>query len=1086
MTSRSPREVARTLAGRVPNPARRRLTLALHRSALGGRVGRDTPFASAVVAATDLQAPYLAECLDCLRAQTRGELEVVVVPYAQAAGCIEVAQTYCAADWRFATAPWQPTYGSALNAGARLAGGEYLTFVGAADTLPTDAFEVLVASLTTSGSDFAVGNLADAAPAKYLTPSEHADAHRRDRAAVTIADAPEALADVFEGNRMYRRTFWNGAQLAFPERASGPIALPVERAYVRARSFDLLRRVTYRWTKRGDGVPFGYLRPASPGLHEWRTEQRRTLDELDGSAATEVRDAWLYGVLDHGIKPYLADVERLDERDWALLRDAAADLWGRASGSVRMRVRPESRVGVWLAANAMRSHLEDYVAQRWFENGQFATVVRDGAVYALLPYANAGDELDVPTSCYALTERETLPVVSVQRLNWAGGALRLDLFCYIVNVPTGDTAPEVEVALVRGDDRLPMEVTVAADPAVTRHAGQPYQSYDHGAVTATLPADRLLDDGPGEWALEVSITASGIGRTSPATQLGWQGSAAALRELRAETGTIRPRWRDTGLGLDVAAAAAVPPAESSPPPRFEIDEVILHGTALDVLGTWTAEPPAGWTLGLESGATTLEGAVCSTQARRHQVRIHAVTDPWSTGERPAPPGNYHVRCRADRDGERSPYPVAFSDGLLDRLPSDDLGDTYRMRIRRSPSGGPVIELGPPLDPAEQGPYAQARLQHAYAAEHDVDEGAVYLQSYVGQSATDSPLAIHHALRTLRPDLQLYWGVADHGQWVPDGGRPVLLRSREWYDVLATAGYVVSNIDFERWFVRRDGQRVLQTYHGAPSKTMGIGLWREKQFTPRRVEQQLARTSYLWDGLLSPTPEISRYYREAFRYRGTILDHGYPRDDVLVSPDAGEVREAVRERLGIGAEQTAVLYAPTWRDDVATGYRSAPLVRHLDLAELTRRLGDGYVVLMRGHRFHESTKGLAGKVVDVTGYPEINDLVLASDAAVLDYSSLRFDYAVTRKPMIFLVPDLDEYTGGVRGFLYDFRGTAPGPLVTDTAGVAAELRRLHAVTAEYGDAYDEFNATYNRWQDGHAAERVVDAFFTPADSSLLHR
>jgi CDP-glycerol glycerophosphotransferase len=115
---------------------------------------------------------------------------------------------------------------------------------------------------------------------------------------------------------------------------------------------------------------------------------------------------------------------------------------------------------------------------------------------------------------------------------------------------------------------------------------------------------------------------------------------------------------------------------------------------------------------------------------------------------------------------------------------------------------------------------------------------------------------------------------------------------------------------------------------------------------------------------------------------------------------------------------------------------------------------------------------------VTGYPEINDLVLAADAAVLDYSSLRFDFALTGRPMVFLVPDLADYTGGVRGFLYDFEPTAPGPLLDTTEQVVGALRDLDGVARTHRDAYDRFNATYNHRQDGRAAARVVDAVWGP--------
>ncbi len=94
---------------------------------------------------------------------------------------------------------------------------------------------------------------------------------------------------------------------------------------------------------------------------------------------------------------------------------------------------------------------------------------------------------------------------------------------------------------------------------------------------------------------------------------------------------------------------------------------------------------------------------------------------------------------------------------------------------------------------------------------------------------------------------------------------------------------------------------------------------------------------------------------------------------------------------------------------------------------------------------------------MTDHPEINDLILASDVAVLDYSSLRFDYALTGRPMVFLVPDLEDYTGGVRGFLFPFTDTAPGPLVRTTEEVVAQVRDVPALAAVWADRVRAFDA-----------------------------
>ena len=120
-----------------------------------------------------------------------------------------------------------------------------------------------------------------------------------------------------------------------------------------------------------------------------------------------------------------------------------------------------------------------------------------------------------------------------------------------------------------------------------------------------------------------------------------------------------------------------------------------------------------------------------------------------------------------------------------------------------------------------------------------------------------------------------------------------------------------------------------------------------------------------------------------------------------------------------------------------------MTEHLDVDAAAAALGDSHVILLRGHRFHAPGPSRPG-VVDVTDHPEINDLVLASDVAVLDYSSLRFDYALTGRPMVFLVPDLEDYTGGVRGLPLPVRRDRPGPLVRhDRRGGGAAARRTGA-------------------------------------------
>jgi CDP-glycerol glycerophosphotransferase len=483
---------------------------------------------------------------------------------------------------------------------------------------------------------------------------------------------------------------------------------------------------------------------------------------------------------------------------------------------------------------------------------------------------------------------------------------------------------------------------------------------------------------------------------------------------------------------------------------------------------------------LRNKRVAIEAEPPAVDGRRFEAVIPTTFDEWGLGSTMLPSGFYFLDVLSGSGDTAILARVVLSRSVADTLLVHE--ERAGFRARRVCQGRETgVRIASPLSADERGPFAQKSLQEWYrTAELPIDDQAVYLQSYTGVAATDSQRAIHDELRRTRPDLTLYWGVADHATQVPDGGVPVVIQSREWYRVLATSRYLCNNIDFDRWFTKRPGQQFLQTFHGYPAKSMGIRLWEAKQFTPRRVAAELARTSDGWDLILTPAPEMDVHYRTEYAYDGPIESAGYPRDDALLAPDAEEARRAARERLGVSPEATVVLYAPTWRDDLATSYRSAAIVRHLDLESATERLGEEYVFLMRGHRFHARgarRSGRTARLIDVTDYPEINDLILASDAAVLDYSSLRFDFALTGRPMLFLVPDLPTYTGGVRGFLYPFEESAPGPLIDDAEEVVARLQDLDGVRAEFADAYEQFNARFNYLQDGKAAERVVKRFFS---------
>jgi CDP-glycerol glycerophosphotransferase (TagB/SpsB family) len=260
-----------------------------------------------------------------------------------------------------------------------------------------------------------------------------------------------------------------------------------------------------------------------------------------------------------------------------------------------------------------------------------------------------------------------------------------------------------------------------------------------------------------------------------------------------------------------------------------------------------------------------------------------------------------------------------------------------------------------------------------------------------------------------------------------------------------------------------------THHGTPLKTMGLDL-RNAAIAGQRMDfPALVRRSRRWDFSVSSNPLSTLVWERVFPVPAETLEVGYPRNDVLANATGDDVRRA-RGELGIQPGQTAVLYAPTHRE-YQVGYQPT-----MDLAAVADGLGDDHVVLARLHYFygqdpHLRDLGQAGRVVDVADHPSIEELCLAADVLVTDYSSLMFDYAVLDRPIVIHAPDWDVYRA-VRGTYFDLMEQRPGVVARTDDEVVDALRSGAAAGDEARRDRAAFRARFCPWDDGHAAERVV--------------
>lgn len=347
---------------------------------------------------------------------------------------------------------------------------------------------------------------------------------------------------------------------------------------------------------------------------------------------------------------------------------------------------------------------------------------------------------------------------------------------------------------------------------------------------------------------------------------------------------------------------------------------------------------------------------------------------------------------------------------------------------------------------------------------------IVYNSFYGRYS-DSPRAVHERLLAVGGEHTHVWLVGEgQGSGFPADVDTAAIGTAEGRAALEAADVVISNTYLEVDWTKRPDAVYVQTWHGTPLKRIHHDA---PDIGPENRLELLDVDVARWDYLLSPNHASTGRLREAFRYEGTVVETGYPRNDLLLAEDRECRRADVRARLGLDEGTTAVLYVPTWRDDE---YYAQDVALGLDVQGFTGAMGDGWCLLPRIHYYMADRFALPQGdpgVRDVSHYPDLRDLYLAADVMVTDYSSAMFDFAVTGKPMVFYAYDLAHYRDSVRGFYWDFIPDAPGPVVETMPALLDVLSQLETVEGEWRQRYTAFRDEFCHLEDGHATDRVLD-------------
>lgn len=476
------------------------------------------------------------------------------------------------------------------------------------------------------------------------------------------------------------------------------------------------------------------------------------------------------------------------------------------------------------------------------------------------------------------------------------------------------------------------------------------------------------------------------------------------------------------------------------------------------------------------------------------------------------PGREHLAPLRPMLFERAVSHFLFCLGNPDRIPPRLRGEFFRLAARWYARHLPE-DFAPPADKAAgyrrlaRGSWLLARLGdvprtagkelarrrrrlrrqvadrakavlYAYHLRRPLDPHLAVYSAYWDRGVFCNPAAIYHKAREIAPHVHGVWLVrkSDVAR-VPEGVDHVVPRTRRYWRLMARATYLISNVNFPNDVRKRPGSVHVQTHHGTPLKKMGLDQQRypasARGMSFRRLLERVDR----WDYSLSANPHSSEIWERVYPSSWQHLETGYPRNDVFLTAGAAEVA-AARAKLGIAPGRIAVLYAPTTRD-YERGF-----VPRLDVERLCRALGEDFVLLTRIHYFHGEDARLRalheeGLLVDVSRHPSVEQLCLAADALVTDYSSIMFDYAVLDRPIVIHADDWPIYRAS-RGVYFDLLsgapGETPGAVSTSDDELIAVFRDGAWNSPEAALLREAFRRRFCTFDDGRAAERVVRRLF----------
>ncbi|NHC03358.1 glycosyltransferase [Acinetobacter sp. 187] len=360
-------------------------------------------------------------------------------------------------------------------------------------------------------------------------------------------------------------------------------------------------------------------------------------------------------------------------------------------------------------------------------------------------------------------------------------------------------------------------------------------------------------------------------------------------------------------------------------------------------------------------------------------------------------------------------------------------------------------------------------KYIYYYENLLIRDNVYLfESFAGDSVSCNPYAILRELLKEKND-DLYVVVCNNHEKIPEDlliqkNIIYVKKNSELYiRYLATAKFLINNTTFSPYFIKKEGQVYLMTWHGTPIKSLG-----RDQKNGFMSHSNVTRNFLHADYIISPNPHttdiILNKYDIKDIYSGKFYEVGYPRVDLTLCSDL-----ISREKLNIEENKKVILYAPTWRggDKLEGNIDVEKLLS--DLNKLSKQ--KDYVLFYKSHHLIENIlKEIDLPVRLVPENIDINAFLSITDCLISDYSSIIFDYLPLNKPIISYIYDYDDYIVQ-RGDLYFSKDKLFGSICETIEDVVTVLSEISSSSLKYD--YSQSIKEFCNNDKGLSAKNVID-------------